>query len=661
MAKKRKSAKSSLQLESASTHGQFGSKLNIRTYEDVADSEDEFHINRDKILLDEGPARKRQRRIQEAEELLEPSDEEVFAAPDEVSDFEEGESSDEGNDASPDHPSRKDAEAEEYSDTESKEAEEDADTTGWGTSKKDYYDADAIETEADALEEEQEAIRLQKKQLQRMTEADFGFDETEWLNPGKGGKDVDSEEEGVVREILPPLEITESMSSEERNKILTTRYPEFGPLSREFLNLQPLHEQFRLDSTAAQTLANSRRESTNDMFQGMPIATIKWTALSAYLAALSMYFAIFTSGPKDSNDRGTAIPPTKLRDHSIMNSLVQCRNLWEKVKDITVPELVTETLIPDATVNQVVEESRKLEQAVKGARSLNGGTVVKQKKKRKSKAERAALKALVATKAERAERVRRTEKDLAKLFAITSKNPTTPQSALKPQAANEDDSDFGEETTLTLHEAAEKAKRKKTLQFYTSQLAQKANKRNTAGRDAGGDADIPYRERFKDRQARLNTEAEARGKKTKDILGDRLGEESDEEDRRAAKEVREANDDGDYYDFIAAQTRKKKADKEAFAAAKREAASQGATVRPVEEIGPGGKRAITYTIEKNKGLTPKRKKEVRNPRVKKRKKFEEKKKKLGSIRQVYKGGEGRGGYGGELTGIKSNLVKSIKL
>ena len=40
-------------------------KLRIDTYEDVADSEDEFHINRDKILLEEGPAQKRQRKIEE--------------------------------------------------------------------------------------------------------------------------------------------------------------------------------------------------------------------------------------------------------------------------------------------------------------------------------------------------------------------------------------------------------------------------------------------------------------------------------------------------------------------------------------------------------------------------------------------------------------------
>jgi U3 small nucleolar RNA-associated protein 3 len=37
----------------------------ISTYEDVADSEDEFHINRDKILLDDGPDAKRRKKWEE--------------------------------------------------------------------------------------------------------------------------------------------------------------------------------------------------------------------------------------------------------------------------------------------------------------------------------------------------------------------------------------------------------------------------------------------------------------------------------------------------------------------------------------------------------------------------------------------------------------------
>jgi U3 small nucleolar RNA-associated protein 3 len=47
--------------------------------------------------------------------------------------------------------------------------------------------------------------------------------------------------------------------------------------------------------------------------------------------------------------------------------------------------------------------------------------------------------------------------------------------------------------------------------------------------------------------------------------------------------------------------------------------------------------------------------------VKKKLKFEAKKKKLKSMKPVYGGGEGRGGYQGELTGIKTGLVRSTKL
>jgi U3 small nucleolar RNA-associated protein 3 len=41
------------------------SKLRVTTFEDVADSEDEFHMNRDKVLLEEGPAAKRLRKWKE--------------------------------------------------------------------------------------------------------------------------------------------------------------------------------------------------------------------------------------------------------------------------------------------------------------------------------------------------------------------------------------------------------------------------------------------------------------------------------------------------------------------------------------------------------------------------------------------------------------------
>lgn len=42
-------------------------------------------------------------------------------------------------------------------------------------------------------------------------------------------------------------------------------------------------------------------------------------------------------------------------------------------------------------------------------------------------------------------------------------------------------------------------------------------------------------------------------------------------------------------------------------------------------------------------------------------KYEEKQKKLRSMKATYKGGEGKGGYQGEQTGIKPGLIKSVKL
>ena len=45
------------------------SRRHIATYEDVADSEDEFHLNRDKVLFEELPARKKQRKAAEEGEF----------------------------------------------------------------------------------------------------------------------------------------------------------------------------------------------------------------------------------------------------------------------------------------------------------------------------------------------------------------------------------------------------------------------------------------------------------------------------------------------------------------------------------------------------------------------------------------------------------------
>ena len=608
------------------------------------------------------------------EAFLEPSDEDVLGSSTDLSDNEDN--FDEAQEI-PETPTGQNefarfAKGAQGSDS-NVDAPEDEEDGGWGTSRKDYYNADAIETEADALQEEAEARRLQQKQLQGMTEADFGFDEIEWVKAGKNGEDNNENGRGnVIREVLPKAQITDAMGPEERVRVLRTRYPEFEPLAREFISLQAVHEYSKTAAGAAVAVQQRMNAKggpsleTDDLVT--PIAAVKHGALSAYLATLSMYFALLTSGQADSNGKFSAMPSEQLREHAIMETLVQCRDLWERFRNVAVPELDVNTILeveksndyptdPETHKGKVPEGTSSFKEEMRDQR--------KRRKKHKSKAQKAAEAAQVKEDAVRAERLQKTEDELGSLSALTAPSRLSTKASrrsVKGTAGDKDsDSDFGEQTALTPHEAAEKARRKKSLRFYTSQITQKANKRDAAGRDAGGDADLPYRERLKERQARLNAEAEARGKKPKESTkGGSLGGSSDEEDHAAAQELRDSSGSDDYYDFIASRSADKKASKATLAAAHAQAEKLGGIVRVVEEETADGKRAISYAIEKNKGLAPRRKKDVRNPRVKKRKKFEEKKKKLGSIRQIYKGGEGSG-YGGEKTGISTRIVKSVKL
>jgi U3 small nucleolar RNA-associated protein 3 len=626
MAKKRKGGSARDTEEPKGPNMDVGeSRKRIRTYEDVADSDDEFHLNNDKVLLEERPDVKRRRKQQEDEEFLEQSDEEVLGRSD-TEDEDEFESAEEGLDA-----------ASQSGDEGAQEDDEDEEA--WGTTKEALYGADAIETEEQALEEEAEALRLQKKQLQAMSAADYGFDESEWQ---AGAEEDKAKEMATVTEVLPQLEIAKDMPAAERLKLLKSRYPEFEPLSKELLELREIHSH----------LLEAAKEATATALPYVPNAVTKLRAASAYIGSLTMYFALLTSTASIGGDKVAALSPNQLRDHPVMESLMQCRDLWQRVQAL--PEDPSPAEIEEAFANED-EESEE------SAGELE--TVAKPNRKQRKAIARAQSAGGEAAQKRKAERLQRAEAGLADLDALLGAANTKrkPKSVIRAQ---DDDSDLGEEAPLTAAEAAEKAKRKKSLRFYTSQIAQKANKRGAAGRDAGGDEDVPHRERLRDRQARLNAEAEKRGRKPGgDGENADLDGNSDDEDAAQARHIRETADDdvNGYYDMVASKTQRKKSDKAAYAEAQKQAALLGGEVVQAETVGEDGKRKISYLIEKNKGLTPHRKKENRNSRVKKRKKYDDKKKKLASMKPVYKGGEGRGGYGGELTGIKKGLVKSTKL
>lgn len=122
----------------------------------------------------------------------------------------------------------------------------------------------------------------------------------------------------------------------------------------------------------------------------------------------------------------------------------------------------------------------------------------------------------------------------------------------------------------------------------------------------------------------------------------------------AAFAVTDLSDDSDFDEEAALKYYKEMEEKQKL---KRKKEENSTEEQALED--QNAKRAITYQIAKNRGLTPRRKKIDRNPRVKHREKFRKAKiRRRGQVREVRRE-EQR--YTGELSGIRAGVKKSIKL
>lgn len=661
---------------------------------DGSDS-DEHELVHDHILLedsddDEGPAAKRAKRDQAARDALFEESEEEILGPEEDDDEEE-----EYDDADlqarerqqPRSKKRRgaadseaDADGEDDDGRRGGEGEEGGGDAGWwGSSRRDYYSADAIQTEADALEEEAEARRLQQKRLSRMAEADF-FDPDAWAEE-PAGRDVAEGGEGkaVLRETLRDAEIPQDMSSEDRTRLLYARYPELPYLAAEYRELRPLLEAMQ-EEGRGQGLEGEGGAPRH----GTSLPVVKYRVLASYVAMIAMYFALLTSPARDKGVAET-LAASELRDHEIMDYLAECRESWLKVKDLEVKKEANGVATDeDGSENEDGEQQSLGDESDAATRKTLLADSKADKKKPSKKARLS----------------RETEESLADLSTVLASwkqaNSDAAISLPKPSKKSlpdaDDgggDSDFGEQTHLTARAAAAKAARKKTLAFYAAEVGNTARRRQAALDRAGGDVDVPYRERLRDRQARLQREAERkaarqRRDKTTDVVAVGSGDDDDDDDEgdtaprhrtnRERQDAGELDDDAaednqarDYFAAAAAKRQQAKAAKTGRVRAYEEAASAAKAGRvPVQTVDADGKRAITYEISKNRGLAPKRKKEARNPRVKKRMKYEARQKKLATMKPIYSDKRakeaGKGGkYVGEMTGINAALVRARKL
>ena len=112
------------------------------------------------------------------------------------------------------------------------------------------------------------------------------------------------------------------------------------------------------------------------------------------------------------------------------------------------------------------------------------------------------------------------------------------------------------------------------------------------------------------------------------------------------------DDDEEYVDAMSTRDRKRAAKEEKY---RRQA---GIVAQMEEEMNDGEKRDIGKKIMSNRGLTPHRNKEHKNPRKRLRDKFAKAVvRRKGQVRAMR---DDQGGYGGEASGIKTSVTKSRK-
>lgn len=487
---------------------------------------------------------------------------------------------------------------------EEEEEEDEYEEKGWG-GRKNYYGGDEIsdDEDEDAKQMTEEALRQQKKHLQELQMDDYLDDDMQldWQKKADVYDNKESENNKSTIEILKTDNSFENLNDDDKLKILKQSFPEFIPLLKEFTELKSKSQDFsKIDKNE--------------------IINIKIVALNAYLAALASYFAIFIDNLSNNNQDDAFI---SMKDNPIMETILSSREIWRQAselpEDVELPEKQEEEEDVHEDVYEFASSDIDEDAFVDAKEEQSGSEDIDDEEEEESEDDDDNLDIDVNTE--------------RKIKRISKKHG--------------DDFTEGDIEDIDMED---KQRRKKTLRFYTSKIDKAAAKKEQL---FTGDMDVPYKERLFERQQRLIEEARQRGLDKRDI-------DLPDEELNSANDNVDDDDDGYYQSIKQNKIQKKQSRKSAHEAAVK-AAKEGKLAELQEGLGEDGKRAINYQILKNKGLTPHRKKEYRNSRVKKRKQYEKAQKKLKSVRQVYDSSKSSAPYGGETTGIKKGLSRSVKL
>ncbi|GAA6015930.1 hypothetical protein JCM10207_006810 [Rhodosporidiobolus poonsookiae] len=598
---------------------------------------------------------------------------------------------------------------------------EDEDFDRWAAGQ--YHASRRAPGEADSEDEEaaqlelDEARRLQRRARERLGGGDFGVEESD--EDGEGEAEVERLQLDLDAEEKPAAEAEangKALSPEQAIALLLRSQPETLALVDDFVLTASKIKQVEADLEVVR-----RGDGEGGEHPALAIMELEHQALSTYLPTLTFYFSLLlTPLSRRAPTHDALVEKVLARLSSLRQSLATMEELEltsaqygageeeeegsDEEDGEQVPRrgqrgmLASEALdfastLSDSDASDADDDEgeevtdsmlaglsdAELEQLMGQLEPGEGAAELMQRVRRASRA-KAGLEGLgsdededegmdeeeaveVAPKPKRV-RSKKGKSSASAAGAVPTLAPASSSARSKPTAGTAG-SDYLDPLSLSLTDLADKSAQRRSLRFHVSQVAQKAKKREARRVGLEGDDDVPRRSKEQARRAVLQRQEHGAAKDAE--KGTRLdGGEFGEEDLRDARAVRgDGGDEGEgeggdeYYDLVAAEKeegrRAKKARYDEGRAAERE------EILSLAESSVDGPRQATRQILSNKGLTPKRKKENRNARVKKRLRYDKAQKKLGSMKATYRGGEARTGYEGEQGGISRRNVKSRKL
>ncbi|CAA7261365.1 unnamed protein product [Cyclocybe aegerita] len=609
------------------------------TAEDIPmDEEDQFHASRDKILLEGvGPGG-----------YSDDGDEdEVFALKgmdDESEDEEEvygyGEHEEDEEAKNKTKKSKKAQKSEGKGKKSSDDEQESEEEESWGKGRGSYYSSNADQLESDDEEgnelEEKEATRLQAKMREEMEDEDFGLNDSVEIEGNPDSDDI----------FDPTPSIISSLPSDKKSLLRHLERTDPLPLALA----RDWDETARTLQKTRERIAMSEAHKRDALSLGM--IHLHYQALLSYSTMLAFYLHM-RSSPKYSQR------PALLQSHPILQRLLTLKQSIQTLEELDFEisdDDEDEDENMDTAMGDILADGESVWN-INAEDSLEPNELdeLLNDAQRSVEAEPAKLHKPPNKKRKVAKDEVKTTTKL--VFDLVEPEFVSSKPASRRDVVSDTLDAYGDAVTLSTVDSADKNARKKSLRFHTSKIESASARRQGArNQAAGGDDDIPYRERKKEKESRLVKEAAIRAKNE---IGEALNDDEPEPhagEKRSRDEDEEAESPDEYYELVKKRSKEKRAKKKA-----EYDEVHGISRVPLEEDG-SGPRSVTRAILSNKGLTPHRPKSVRNPRVKKRQKFEKAKRKLSSQKAVYKGGlsETGGRYDGERSGI-SRVVKSVRL